>query len=216
LTSDYSDDKSSLTTGTSDHHSNYSGSYSTAGVPAIYDDGSHHNGSREPSVEVDPSVDEQSYPDFPFQTTLPIISAPPPSTYYSTTTIPSVSGPHYAPSEPGLYPSYPGSYPAHSNYGVPPAILVPHPPQERIVDSPKESRCYDHGCNGRAFSTHSNFLRHQREKSGQASKSNCPRCGAQFTRKTAMNGHLRHEKCKRRSGYSSSSDRSGGASARER
>ncbi|PHH70454.1 hypothetical protein CDD80_6001 [Ophiocordyceps camponoti-rufipedis] len=48
------------------------------------------------------------------------------------------------------------------------------------------------------FSTFSNLLRHQREKSGQAAKATCPNCGAEFTRTTARNGHLLHEKCKQR------------------
>lgn len=56
-------------------------------------------------------------------------------------------------------------------------------------------QCWEHGCNGRRFSTFSNLLRHQREKSGTAAKSYCPRCGAEFTRTTARNGHLAHEKC---------------------
>lgn len=55
--------------------------------------------------------------------------------------------------------------------------------------------CWEHGCNGRKFSTSSNLLRHRREKDGSASKSVCPDCGAQFTRTTARNGHLAHGKC---------------------
>nr|CEG03764.1 unnamed protein product [Fusarium acuminatum CS5907] len=43
-----------------------------------------------------------------------------------------------------------------------------------------------------------NLLRHQREKSGQAAKASCPNCGAEFTRTTARNGHLLHDKCKGR------------------
>ncbi|EGY18422.1 uncharacterized protein VDAG_08756, partial [Verticillium dahliae VdLs.17] len=35
-------------------------------------------------------------------------------------------------------------------------------------------------------------------KSGQASKASCPNCGAEFTRTTARNGHLLHDKCKQR------------------
>jgi hypothetical protein len=58
-----------------------------------------------------------------------------------------------------------------------------------------KAECWDHGCNGRQFSTFSNLLRHQREKSGTASKSYCPKCGAEFTRTTARNGHLAHDKC---------------------
>lgn len=68
----------------------------------------------------------------------------------------------------------------------------------KVIQSRPKPRCWDHGCNGRQFSTFSNLLRHQREKSGQATKSTCPNCGAEFTRTTARNGHLMHDKCKRR------------------
>ncbi|KAH8749349.1 hypothetical protein F5883DRAFT_435836, partial [Diaporthe sp. PMI_573] len=47
--------------------------------------------------------------------------------------------------------------------------------------------------------TFSNLLRHQREKSGQATKASCPDCGAElFTRTTARNGHLLQQKCKQK------------------
>ncbi|KAK5990870.1 putative C2H2-type zinc-finger transcription factor orf8 [Cladobotryum mycophilum] len=68
----------------------------------------------------------------------------------------------------------------------------------RVVQSRPKPRCWEHGCNGRQFSTFSNLLRHQREKSGQAAKATCPNCGAEFTRTTARNGHLLHDKCKQR------------------
>ncbi|PHH83803.1 hypothetical protein CDD83_2925 [Cordyceps sp. RAO-2017] len=68
----------------------------------------------------------------------------------------------------------------------------------RVVQSRPKPRCWEHGCNGRQFSTFSNLLRHQREKSGQAAKAMCPNCGAEFTRTTARNGHLLHDKCKQR------------------
>ncbi|CRK48582.1 hypothetical protein BN1723_016915 [Verticillium longisporum] len=68
----------------------------------------------------------------------------------------------------------------------------------RVVQSRPKPQCWEHGCNGRQFSTFSNLLRHQREKSGQASKASCPNCGAEFTRTTARNGHLLHDKCKQR------------------
>ncbi|KAI5868663.1 hypothetical protein GGS23DRAFT_592420 [Durotheca rogersii] len=68
----------------------------------------------------------------------------------------------------------------------------------RVVQSRPKPQCWDHGCNGRQFSTFSNLLRHQREKSGQAAKATCPNCGAEFTRTTARNGHLLHDKCKQR------------------
>jgi hypothetical protein len=68
----------------------------------------------------------------------------------------------------------------------------------RVVQSRPKPQCWEHGCNGRQFSTFSNLLRHQREKSGQAAKATCPNCGAEFTRTTARNGHLLHDKCKSR------------------
>lgn len=59
----------------------------------------------------------------------------------------------------------------------------------------QKAYCWDHGCNGREFSTSSNLLRHQREKDGTAAKSQCPDCGAEFTRTTARNGHITNKKC---------------------
>lgn len=143
----------------------------------------------------------------------PTTTSIPTSLPYSTTAVPSDM---YLPySSQSRYLSSHGNYlPGHGHLStIDPGAVTQG--GERVVDPPRESRCWDHGCNGRAFSTHSNFLRHQREKNGQASKSSCPRCGAMFTRKTAMNGHMLHEKCKRRSGYSSSSERSG-TSTRDR
>ena len=72
-------------------------------------------------------------------------------------------------------------------------------PEPVVLEAPKKPQCWDHGCNGRHFSTFSNLLRHQREKSGTSQKSVCHRCGAEFTRKTARDGHLAHDKCKPRS-----------------
>lgn len=87
-------------------------------------------------------------------------------------------------------------------YSVPP-VMGPGPQdtsgQVRVVHSRPKPQCWEHGCNGRQFSTFSNLLRHQREKSGQATKATCPNCGAEFTRTTARNGHLAHDKCKKKS-----------------
>ena len=66
----------------------------------------------------------------------------------------------------------------------------------------QKPKCFEHGCNGREFSTFSNLLRHQRERSGTAAKSYCPRCGAEFTRSTARTNHLMHSKCKPQRGSS--------------
>ncbi|KAK5655442.1 hypothetical protein OQA88_5713 [Cercophora sp. LCS_1] len=86
-------------------------------------------------------------------------------------------------------------------YQVPP-VMGPgaHDPsgQVRVVTPKPKPQCWEHGCNGRQFSTFSNLLRHQREKSGQAAKATCPNCGAEFTRTTARNGHLLHDKCKQK------------------
>lgn len=68
--------------------------------------------------------------------------------------------------------------------------------QVRVLDSRPKPQCWDHGCNGREFSTFSNLLRHQRERSGAAAKSECPHCGAVFTRSTARNTHIAQGKCK--------------------
>lgn len=68
--------------------------------------------------------------------------------------------------------------------------------QVRVVSSRPRPQCWDHGCNGREFSTFSNLLRHQREKSGVVAKAECPVCGAVFTRTTARNIHVAQGKCK--------------------
>ncbi|KAF2466722.1 uncharacterized protein BDR25DRAFT_74307 [Lindgomyces ingoldianus] len=111
----------------------------------------------------------------------------PPSTSaapYSSYDPPAGLAPHHSTTVPGL-----SSSPGSQNSSVMPP---------RIVGARPKPQCWEHGCNGRQFSTFSNLLRHQREKSGTAAKSYCPRCGAEFTRTTARNGHMAHEKCKPR------------------
>jgi len=71
------------------------------------------------------------------------------------------------------------------------------------VSSRPRPQCWEHGCNGREFSTFSNLLRHQREKSGVVAKAECPICGAVFTRTTARNIHVAQGKCKAPEGESS-------------
>lgn len=70
------------------------------------------------------------------------------------------------------------------------------PAEAEVIGSRTKPQCWDHGCNGRQFSTFSNLLRHQREKSGTATKARCPHCGTEFTRTTARNGHMFGGKCK--------------------
>ncbi|KAK4154666.1 hypothetical protein C8A00DRAFT_42604 [Chaetomidium leptoderma] len=110
----------------------------------------------------------------------------------------------YPPSSAPSLPSHYGPLVPDPNLGmypVPP-IISPGPPdangQVRVVHSRPKPQCWEHGCNGRQFSTFSNLLRHQREKSGQATKASCPNCFAEFTRTTARNGHLLHDKCKKK------------------
>jgi len=215
LSDDYrSDDKADLTA-ESEHAISYSGSY--APTPAISSASPVPVGSRSGSVE--PSHDH-IFP-YSYASALPIISSTSSSNYYPTTSIGSLS--YSESTHQGMYLPYQGailSAQSSSHYlpsGSTSRTIDPSlTNSERVIDAPKESRCWEHGCNGRAFSTHSNYLRHLREKSGQSTKSTCPRCGQTFTRKTAMNGHMLHEKCKRRSEHSSSSDRSGGVSRERR
>lgn len=63
-------------------------------------------------------------------------------------------------------------------------------------------RCWDHGCNGREFSSKSNFVRHVKERSGVSTKGVCPLCGAIFTRNSARDTHLAKQSCNRIRRYS--------------
>ncbi|KAF2685786.1 hypothetical protein K458DRAFT_299494 [Lentithecium fluviatile CBS 122367] len=112
--------------------------------------------------------------------------APLPTTLYPVSTSPAPYPPYET--SPGIASPSAGGVPGNQSNGVMP----------RILNSRPKPQCWEHGCNGRQFSTFSNLLRHQREKSGTAAKSYCPRCGAEFTRTTARNGHMAHEKCKPR------------------
>ncbi|KAF2721776.1 hypothetical protein K431DRAFT_284467 [Polychaeton citri CBS 116435] len=60
----------------------------------------------------------------------------------------------------------------------------------------KVFQCWDHGCDGRTFSTLSNYRRHCREQSvSNAELVPCPTCGKRFTRATARDLHLRRQRC---------------------
>lgn len=70
-------------------------------------------------------------------------------------------------------------------------VLHDNRPQDshaRVQARPKP-QCWEHECNGRSFSTFGNLVRHQREKSGQAVKVDCPNCNTKFTRTTVCNGY---------------------------
>ncbi|CRL30155.1 unnamed protein product [Penicillium camemberti] len=123
----------------------------------------------------------------------------------------SGSTPPYMISQPSYY------FPDTSGIPPHPTPISSHPPSmtapEPIYSSPESAaatdsdpirvlslrprpQCWDHGCNGREFSTFSNLLRHQREKSGVVAKAECPICSAVFTRTTARNIHVAQGKCK--------------------
>ena len=92
-------------------------------------------------------------------------------------------------------PSFPSSFSPSAPVMI--SLESSTPPQSsRMLAAKPKPQCWEHGCNGRHFSTFSNLLRHQREKGGAASKVLCPYCGTEFTRTTARNGHLYGGKCK--------------------
>ena len=104
--------------------------------------------------------------------------------------------------------AYPTSYEKADTYWryntpVPPTVdeqttpSAPRIEQEITQEQPRpKPQCWEHGCNGREFSTFSNLLRHQKEGSGTAPRSYCPRCGEEFSRSTARNNHLHQSKCR--------------------
>jgi len=69
-------------------------------------------------------------------------------------------------------------------------------PVDELADRPV-IRCYDHGCDGRTFSSISNFRRHQRERAGQGPVCFCPRCGASFYRRWTRDHHVERGSCLR-------------------
>ncbi|EZF51093.1 hypothetical protein H103_05601 [Trichophyton rubrum CBS 288.86] len=103
------------------------------------------------------------------------------------TTPPSTSSPTFSRSH--------AQAPSHSHHRTQ-SSSSPSPTALSEADLRSKPQCWDHGCNGRSFSTFSNLLRHQREKAGLSVKAECPYCGAAFTRSTARNGHLERGRCK--------------------
>jgi len=88
----------------------------------------------------------------------------------------------------------PNYLPSHTQQAVP--LSTEDPSSVRVVAVRPKPQCWEHGCNGRQFSTSSNLLRHQRQKSGNAVRHKCPNCSASFTRKMARNDHRDGGKCK--------------------
>ncbi|OQE26336.1 hypothetical protein PENSTE_c005G08885 [Penicillium steckii] len=121
--------------------------------------------------------------------------------------------PYYLPDAPPVPSSRQSSISSHTSSMLHEPIYSPNSvnttsskeQQLHVMSSRPRPQCWDHGCNGREFSTFSNLLRHQREKSGVVAKAECPVCGAVFTRTTARNIHVAQGKCKG-SGQESSAD----------
>ncbi|PYH46527.1 uncharacterized protein BP01DRAFT_372969 [Aspergillus saccharolyticus JOP 1030-1] len=99
---------------------------------------------------------------------------------------------------PSSIPHPQGLLPTGTVYSSPESAQNSSDPEQqvRVISFRPKPQCWDHGCNGREFSTFSNLLRHQREKSGVVAKAECPSCGAVFTRTTARNIHVAQGKCK--------------------
>ncbi|KAH7250857.1 hypothetical protein BKA59DRAFT_523576 [Fusarium tricinctum] len=72
-----------------------------------------------------------------------------------------------------------------------------NPPQALASAWPQDLHCFDHGCDGRRFSSIGNLVRHQKEQSRglSARRYECPYCDQTFTRSTARNVHLIRGRC---------------------
>ncbi|KXJ84976.1 hypothetical protein Micbo1qcDRAFT_154539 [Microdochium bolleyi] len=129
-----------------------------------------------------------------------VSSSPPPSYSHSHGALASQYRPPPVQDHHGMmYPVYSpmlqvGGGPLPSAIGT----TASEPGHVRVVQARPKQQCWEHGCNGRPFTTLSNLRRHQREKSAQAPKSSCPNCGAEFTRTSARKVHGLHDKCKAR------------------
>jgi hypothetical protein len=86
-------------------------------------------------------------------------------------------------------------------------LMTSAPESQPTTASNGKAQCWEHGCNGRQFSTWSNLKRHQKEKSGKTKKVLCPQCGGEFTRNTARDTHLAKGSCNRIRRYSNGRQR---------
>jgi hypothetical protein len=72
--------------------------------------------------------------------------------------------------------------------------------EPRITSAQVE--CWDHGCNGKRFSTLSNLFRHERERRGLDANAVCTACGTRFSRTTAFKAHIKNRVCSKFQGES--------------
>lgn len=73
--------------------------------------------------------------------------------------------------------------------------VMPSPEQPGLSSPTTVYCCYEHGCNGRKFSSSSTYRRHCREQSA-CHKQSCAFCGQQFSRASARDMHLSQGRCK--------------------
>jgi hypothetical protein len=79
-------------------------------------------------------------------------------------------------------------------YGAQEVAAAPMRAQSQSIPKADRPRCYEHGCEGRAFSCIENYRRHLKEKSGLSTVV-CLFCNRQFTRKSNMEKHIVEGKC---------------------
>ncbi|KAI2640638.1 hypothetical protein GGS26DRAFT_539112 [Hypomontagnella submonticulosa] len=126
------------------------------------------------------------------------------STTTTSTTPSSIPSTNYSPpsNSPPIWPIDP-SFDDGFQWTTLPVGSSPSPqktPDDAHDDS--STRCWEHGCNGRRFSTRGNLVRHQREKAKRDVKAYCFNCGAFFTRTTARDKHIINQSCGRIRRYS--------------
>ncbi|KAI1170166.1 hypothetical protein F4777DRAFT_135497 [Nemania sp. FL0916] len=92
--------------------------------------------------------------------------------------------------------------PSSLNHPMEVLDLLDGPIDDRLAERDEKPRCWEHGCNGREFSSKSNLMRHMKEKSGASNKCTCPLCGAIFTRSSARDTHLAKQSCNKIRRYS--------------
>ncbi|KAI1355429.1 hypothetical protein F5Y01DRAFT_175140 [Xylaria sp. FL0043] len=99
--------------------------------------------------------------------------------------------------------NYAPSHPCPASLSQPMAVLdLLDAPSNDQSGSDEKPRCWEHGCNGREFSSKSNLMRHIKEKSGASNKCTCPLCGAIFTRSSARDTHIAKQSCNKIRRYS--------------
>ena len=88
-----------------------------------------------------------------------------------------------------------GEWQQNSGQYMPETPSIMPSPDPGISSSTTTYCCYEHGCNGRKFSSSSTYRRHCREQSA-CHKHTCAFCGQQFSRSSARDVHISQGRCK--------------------